>query len=191
MAVVRTPPTVATRTGGHYVQLGGQALHVFRFASTPDLAYEYFCDVPAVFSLLPDALHVTPYATDRYRLVIGATDGHGHTMAGIFDLLAIHEPGQAIRIVPDDNGPPINMSGLVFSGALAAEAVFHPEQNGTTVEYTVDIEMDIPVPSMLRLMPQHLLQNLGERGMEYKMTQMITGFTRNITTDFHTWARGG
>ncbi|NNJ12178.1 DUF1997 domain-containing protein [Chloroflexales bacterium ZM16-3] len=191
MAAVRTPPTVATRTGSHYVQLGGQAVHVFRFASTTDLAYQYFCDVPAVFSLLPDAMHVHPYADDRYRLVIGATDGHGHNMAGIFDLLAIHEPGQAIRIVPDDKGPPIKMPGLVFSGALAAEAVFQPEDAGTTVEYTVNIEMDIPIPSVLRLMPRHILENLGERGMEYKMSQMITGFTRNITTDFHTWVRGG
>jgi hypothetical protein len=40
-------------------------------------------------------------------------------------------------------------------------------------------------------MPHHILQNLGERGMEYKMTQMINGFTRNITTDFHAWAQGG
>lgn len=180
-----------TQRGGHIVQLGGQAVHVFHFAAPPNLAYEYFCDVPAVFSLLPDALHVAPYATDRYRLVVGATDGHGHTMAGIFDLMAIHEPGQAIRIVPDEQGPPIKMPGLIFSGFLAAEAVFHPAEHGTSVEYTVEIEMDIPVPSMLRLMPHTLLQGLGEKGMEYKMNHMITGFTRSITSDFHKWVRGG
>jgi hypothetical protein len=39
-------------------------------------------------------------------------------------------------------------------------------------------------------MPQSVLQNLGERGMEYKMTQMITGFTRRISADFHTWIGG-
>jgi hypothetical protein len=185
---LRTPET---QPRGHIVQLGGQAIHTFRFAAPPEMAYQYFCDVPAVFSLLPDALQVAPYATDRYRLVVGATDGHGHTMAGIFDLLAIHEPGQAIRIVPDEDGPPIKMPGLIFSGYLAAQAIFHPAEHGTDVEYTVDIEMDIPVPSMLRLMPHGLLQGLGEKGMEYKMTHMITGFTRSITNDFHNWIRGG
>ncbi|MEI7772779.1 MAG: DUF1997 domain-containing protein [Chloroflexales bacterium] len=191
MAAVYPFRTPATNAGGHYVQLGGQAVHLFRFASTPDLAYEYFCDVPAVFSLLPDALNVYPYAVDRYRLIIGASDGHGHNMAGIFDLMAIHEPGQAIHIVPDDSGPPISMPGLIFSGSLAAEALFYPEQDGVTnVEYTVDIEMSIPIPHMLRLMPHSMLQNLGERGMEYKMTQMITGFTRKISADFHTWICG-
>jgi hypothetical protein len=190
MAAVHPFRTRAARAGARYVQLGGQAVHVFRFAATPDLAYEYFCDVPAVFSLLPDLLDVQSYGPDRYRLVIGASDGHGHTMAGIFDLITLHEPGTAIRVVPDDSGPPITLPGLVFSGALAAEAVFYPERNGTNVEYTVDIEMDIPVPHLLRLMPQSVIQNLGERGMEYKMTQMITGFTRSITADFHAWLRG-
>nr|WP_044201190.1 DUF1997 domain-containing protein [Oscillochloris trichoides] len=174
-----------------YVQLGGQAVHTFRFAAPLDLAYEYFCDVPAVFSLLPDALEVYPYATDRYRLVVGATDGHGHTMAGVFDLITIHEPGEVIRVVPDEHGPPINMPGLIFSGFLAAEAVFNPDHQGTSVEYSVHIEMDIPIPSMLRMMPHHVLQNLGEKGMELKMNHMITGFTRSVTNDFHKWVRGG
>lgn len=191
MATGQSLRTPAARASERYVQLGGQAVHVFRFAATPDLAYEYFCDVPAVFSLLPDALDIKPYGTDRYRLVVGATDGHGHTMAGIFDLLAIHESGQAIRVVPDNSGPPITMPGLVFSGSLAAEAVFYPDHSGTTIEYSVDIEMDIPIPSMLRLMPHHILQGLGEKGMEYKMSHMITGFTRSITRDFHAWINGG
>ncbi|MBX0329769.1 DUF1997 domain-containing protein [Oscillochloris sp. ZM17-4] len=184
-----TSPRV-DRAGRHIVQLGGQAVHVFRFAAPADLAYEYFCDVPAVFQLLPDALDIQPYGPNRYRLVVGATDGHGHTMAAIFDLLAIHAPGQSIRVVPDDSGPPARIPGLVFNGALSAEAVFFPERDGTAIEYTVDIAMDIPVPSVLRLMPQHFLQNLAERSMEHKMTQMITGFTNNITTDFHAWASG-
>ncbi|MEI8308548.1 MAG: DUF1997 domain-containing protein [Chloroflexales bacterium] len=190
MAEVRSFRSPEARTGGRCVQVGGQAVHVFRFSTTPALAYEYFCNVPAVFKLLPDALHVQAYATDRYRLVVGATDGHGHTMAGIFDLLAVHEPGQAIRIVPDDSGPPIVMPGLIFSGSLAAKAIFHPQDDGTHVEYTVDIAMDIPIPHMLSMMPHSFLQNLGEKGMEYKMTQMITGFTRSITADFHTWIKG-
>jgi hypothetical protein len=190
MAAVHPFRTPAAHASGRYVQLCGQAVHVFRFAATPDFAYQYFCDVPAVFSLLPDALGIQPYGPDRYRLIVGASDGHGHTMAAIFDLLAIHEPGVALRVVPDDSGPPVTLPGLVFSGSLAAEAIFSPERNGTNVEYTVDIEMDVPIPQVLRLMPQRVLQNLGERGMEYKITQMITGFTRNITADFHTWLHG-
>ncbi|MEI7643132.1 MAG: DUF1997 domain-containing protein [Chloroflexales bacterium] len=190
MAAVRPFRTPAAGADERYVQLGGQAVHLFRFAAPVDLAYEYFCDVPAVFSLLPDALNVHTYATDRYRLIVGATDGHGHTMAGVFDLQAIHEPGQAIHMVPDKNGPPISMPGIVFSGTLVAKAVFSPELTGTNVEYTVEIEMDIPIPHLLHLMPLSVLQNIGARGMEYKMTQMITGFTRRITADFHTWVAG-
>lgn len=190
MAAAQPLRTPGPRPGARHVEVGGQAVHVFRFAAAPDLAYEYFCDIAAVFRMLPDALDVQSYGDDRYRLVVGAHDGHGHTMAAVFDLLAIYEPGRSIRVVPDSSGPPIALPGMVFSGVLAAEAAFFPDRGGALVEYAVDIEMRIPIPAVLRLMPQHLLQGLGERAMEYKMTQMISGFTRAIAADFHAWARG-
>ncbi|HMQ33245.1 MAG TPA: DUF1997 domain-containing protein [Chloroflexaceae bacterium] len=184
---LRTP---ALQVRGRYIDLGGQATHTFRFAAPLALAYDYFCDVPAVFRLLPDALDCYPYGPDRYRLIVGATDGHGHSMAAIFDLRAHHEPGVAISLVPADDGPPHRLSGIVFKGTLAAEALFAPRGDATAVEYTVEIDMSIPVPGVLALMPTSFLQALGERTMEFKMAQMIGGFTRGITADFHAWAAG-
>lgn len=184
---LRTP---ALQVRGRYIDLGGQASHVFRFAAPVELAYDYFCDVPAVFRLLPDALDCYAYGPDRYRLIVGASDGHGHSMAAIFDLRAHHEPGVAISLVPADDGPPHQLPGMVFSGALAAEALFDPAAGGTLVEYTVEIDMSIPVPRVLALMPTSFLQALGERTMEFKMAQMIGGFTRGIAADFHAWAAG-
>lgn len=185
---LRTP---APRARGRVIDLGGQATHLFRFAAPVALAYEYFCDVPAVFKLLPDALDCYAYGPDRYRLLVGATDGHGHSMAAIFDLKAHHQPGHMISLVPADDGPPHELGGLVFAGALSAEAVFQPVAAGTAVEYMVDIEMSIPIPGVLGLMPMSFLQALGERTMEFKMTQMIGGFTRGISADFHAWAGQG
>jgi len=181
-------PSMATHE--RYIDLGGQVSHIFHFDAPLDLAYEYFLDVPAVFRLLPDALDCRVYGPERYRLIVGATDGHGHSMAAIFDLQLQIDPGRIIRIVPAHDGPRHTLSGLVFAGALCAEAVFFPEPNGTMVEYTVDIEMSIPIPGVLRLMPLSFLQALGERSMEFKMTHMINVFTRNITRDFHIWAAG-
>lgn len=191
MAVSRPIRPSALKVRGRYIDLGGQAMHLFRFAGPADLAYSYFCDVPAVFRLLPDALDCFAYGIDRYRLIVGATDGHGHNMAAVFDLQAHHEPGHAIRLVPSDDGPPYNLGGIAFPGALMAEAIFMPQRGSTNVEYTVEIDLSIPIPSVLNLMPTHFLQNLGERTMEYKMGQMINGFTRGVTDDFHAWIAGG
>ncbi|NJN19080.1 MAG: DUF1997 domain-containing protein [Oscillochloris sp.] len=173
-----------------FVDLNGQANHVFRFAAPVALAYEYFCDVPAVFRLLPDALDVYAYGPDRYRLIIGASDGHGHTMAAIFDLQAIFAPGH-ISIVPTEDGPPNDLPGIVFPGSLAAEAIFQPHPANTVVDYALHIEMSIPVPSVLRLMPAQFLQGLGERAMQYKMSQMVNGFTQGVESDFHAWVTSG
>jgi hypothetical protein len=191
MATTRPLTPAAAANRARFIDLGGEATHLFRFRAPVELAYEYFLDVPAVFRLLPDALDCYAYGRNRYRLTVGATDGHGHTMAAIFDLQAELEPGRAVRVFPADDGPPVELDGLVFAGALAAEAVFLPEGGHTSIEYAVNIEMSIPVPGVLRLMPQQFLQSLGEKTMEYKMTQMINGFTRGITADFHAWAAGG
>lgn len=192
MTATRQLRTPASNARARYIDLGGAADHLFRFGAPLDLAYEYFCDVPAVFSLLPDALDCFAYGPDRYRLVVGATDGHGHSMAAIFDLEAHHDPCNVIRLVPASDGPPYNMAGLVFSGTLAAQAVFRPAQGDTsTVDYHVEIDMAIPIPNALHMMPLSFLQKLGERTMEYKMTQMIDGFARSIDSDFHGWVTGG
>ncbi len=184
---VRTAASHQTR----FLDLGGHALHVFRFGAPLELAYTYFCDISAVFRLLPDALDVQSFGPDRYRLIVGATDGRGHSMAAVFDLLVEYDPGRAIRVMHTDEGPPVNLPGLVFGGILEAEAIFQPGVQGTAVEYNVDIALSIPVPGVLRLMPQPFIQNLGERAMAFKMNQMIGGFTNSISADFDTWVAGG
>lgn len=188
MTAMRPLTAVATARRSRFLDLGGQATYTFRLGTPVQLAYQYFLDIPAVFRLLPDALDVRAYAPNRYRLTVGASDGHGHSMAAIFDLQAELEPGQAIRIFPAEDGPPVQMQGMAFAGALAAEAVFLPEGDRSRVEYAVEIEMSIPIPGVLGLMPMGFLQSLGERAMEFKMTQMISGFTRAISADFQAWA---
>ncbi len=187
MAASRYLRTLVQPTHDRYIDLGGQAVHIFEFAAPVEVAYAYFCDVPAVFRLLPDSLDCYAYGIDRYRLIVGATDGHGHDMAAIFDLQAHHEPGRSIRLLPAHDGPPVP-AGHMFNGTLTAEAIFWPQPDYTAVEYNVEIDMSIPVPHMLNLLPTRFLQNLGERTMEYKMNQMLNGFTHDINSDFHTWA---
>lgn len=183
------PYTSSVASGDHRraVDLNGAAVHLFRFNGPLELAYEYFCDIPAVFSLLPDVIEILAYGPNRYRLIVGATDGHGHAMAGYFDIAAVFEPFRAIRITPVDDGPPIDLTGFVFPGQLFAEAIFYPHAHGTDVEYSVELAMTIPVPKVLWFMPGHVLQAIGERAMEHKMNHMIGGFSRAIDTDFHAW----
>jgi hypothetical protein len=187
------PSAKREQTGAdvHAIDLGGSVAHVFQFNASPDVTYDYFCDVPGVFGLLPDSLECYSYAPDRYRLLVGASDGHGHAMCAVFDLMAEGVPGQVIRVMPAYDGPPPPTTGMVFSGMLSAEAVFSPMKHGTAVEYNLDLSMSIPIPGVLRVLPLNFLRNLGEKGMEYKMNHMVDGFTDNISRDFDRWLRQG
>lgn len=185
---LRSPATAARSSYGRVIDLGGRAVHVFQFAAPSDLAFDYFTDIPAVFRLLPDMLDVFPYADDAFRLIVGASDGHRHSMSAIFDMQLEGERDNYIRLAPAHDGPETNLRGLTFHGDLWAEALFNPQDRGTIVEYTVEIAMSIPIPSVLRLMPQSFLQALGEHAMTFKMSQMISGFARSIEHDFARWA---
>ncbi|NJP05341.1 MAG: DUF1997 domain-containing protein [Chloroflexaceae bacterium] len=166
------------------MDLGGSATHIFHFDAPAESVYPYFADVPTIFRLLPDTLDVFPYADDRYRLIVGATDGMGHTMSAIFDLQACCSQCQRIRLVPVTDGPVLAKKGLAFRGQLWAEALFSRDEHGTMVKYSLDIEMTIPLPGVLSRIPGNFLQGLGEKGMSLKMSNMINGFTRDIYTDF-------
>lgn len=184
---VRSPAALPGAASERVIDLGGQAVHTFQFQVPLDLVYAYFHDVPRVFRLLPDALDMNMYAVDDYRLTVGASDGYGHTMAAVFDLHAAEEENHCIRLAPTENGPLMQSSGLIFPGQLWAEAVFTPARSVTLVEYTVEISLCIPIPGVLKMVPQTFLQSLGENAMGFKMTHMIDGFARRIDADFRRW----
>lgn len=187
MTVTQQANTNNNTQANRVMDLGGEATYTFQFATPLPTAYNYFMDIPSVFRLLPDMLEIKPYAQDRYRLVVGATDGYGHTMASIFDLRAECHDNTSIHIMPTNDGPSVHMEGLVFPGSLWADATFRPSNHGTVVDYRVELAMSIPIPGMLRMMPMPFLQGVGERGMAYKMSQMIHGFAQDINKDFAQW----
>ncbi len=174
--------------GGRVVDLGGQASHTFEFEAPLDLVHAYFADVPAVFKLLPDVIHVQPYDTDTYRVVVGASDHLGHTMAGIFDLQAIFDGEYAMRLVPADHGPAVQIKGITFPGNLWLEVAFEPVEDGTIAQYTLELSLSIPLPGPMARMPRQAVQKMGERAMSAKISHMITGFARHVQSDFARFA---
>lgn len=172
------------------VDLGGQATHVFQFDVPPPLVYDYFTDLPAVFKFLPDVNDVYSYGPNLYRVIVGSSDIFGFNMAGVFDLQAEFQEHRRLRLYPVDGGPPVQLKGFSFPGDLWLEIIFEPdEDHGTIAEYSIEVAMTIPLPGMLRKMPRHFLQQVGERAMEFKMSNMISGFARHIEVDFVRFAR--
>lgn len=165
------------------LDLAGSATHLFQFATAPDTAYTYFADVPSLLRLLPDTLDVKSYADDVYRLIVGASDHHGHSMTAVFDLQVVCEEGR-ILLFPINDLPDYNGRGITFPGELQAEAIFRPGRKGTVVEYNLDVILSIPLPRALFFMPQNMLQSMGEHAMSFKITHMISGFAQAIETDF-------
>lgn len=180
----RVRNTPVYHTCDNVIDLSGSALHVFRFDTSLPEVYNYFADIPMILHLLPDTLDVQAYCKDCYRLIVGASDGMGHSMSAVFDLHANCTKENCICLEPVNNGPNMKQKGIVFGGNLWAEAVFKPDSKGTTVDYHLEIAMSIPLPGLLSKMPHSFLQSLGERGMAMKMSHMIEGFAKDIESHF-------
>lgn len=173
------------------IDLGGQTVHTFEFDMPLPVVYEYFTDIPSIFQFLPDVSDVQSYAPKYYRVIVGSSDLLGFNMAGVFDLKAEFEPGQYVRLFPATNGPAIRIKGFSFPGDMWLEATFTPTDDGegTIVEYTIEIAMTIPLPGPLRKIPRQLLQQIGERAMSYKISNIISGFSRHLEVDFARYVR--
>jgi hypothetical protein len=173
---------------GRVIDLGGQASHTFEFEAPGALVYEYFADIPAMFKLLPDVISVTPFETDMYRVLVGASDHLGYTMAGIFDLKVEFHEGRSLRLAPCKEGPAIRMKGFTFPGDIWLEIAFDGDSYETIAKYTIDISLSILLPGPMLKLPRHMVQKMGERAMSFKISNMMNGFSRNVQTDFARFA---
>jgi hypothetical protein len=174
--------------GSRVVDLGGHASHTFEFEAPLALVQSYFADVPAIFKLLPDVMHVQTYAPDKYRVVVGASDHLGHMMAGIFDLQATFDGDYAMRLTPVKDGPAVTIKGFTFPGDLWLEITFEPVELGTIAQYALELSLAIPLPGPMARMPIQAVQKMGERAMSAKISHMITGFARHVQADFARFA---
>jgi hypothetical protein len=167
------------------IEVGGRIGHLFQFPVTRQVAYDYFADIGAIFTMLPDVQEVLEFGNGRYRIIVGAADGHGHSMTALFDIEAIGEPGAAIYVQPFAGAPAWKGRGLSFRGDLWAEALFSDRSPGANVQYSVEMLLNIPLPPVFQLMPRAILQTISDTAVALKMRQMISGFVRDVTTDFN------
>jgi hypothetical protein len=174
-----------SRITSSQIDVGGRIGHLFQFPVSTKVAYDYFADIGTIFTLLPDVQEVIDFGRDRYRIVVGAADGHGHTMAALFDVETIGEPGEAIYVQPFQGAPTWKGKGLNFRGELWAEALFSPNGQGSNVKYSVEMNLGIPLPPVFQLMPKPILQTISDTAVSIKMRQMINGFVRDVTSDFN------
>lgn len=181
--------TPSDTSNDRVVDLGGQAIHTFSFNAPLPLVFDYFTDIPSIFTFLPDVIDVHPYSPNTCRVIVGSSDIFGFNMAGIFDLEIVLDQDRSIHLIPANDGPAVRMKGFTFPGDLWIETTFEPYEEGTVVEFSLEVSLTIPLPGPLRKMPRPFVQQLGERAMEFKMSHMITGFVRHVEIDFERFAR--
>lgn len=188
-STIRSLMNPSQRPGDNRViDLGGQASHTFEFEAPPSMVFEYFSDVPAIFKLLPDVMNVYSYDDNLYRVIVGASDHMGHTMAGVFDLQLDFEGDQSMRLFPASNGPAVRMKGFTFPGDLWLEVGFDTVGAYTVAQYNLELSLSIPLPGPMVKMPRHVIQKMGERAMAVKISHMIGGFARHVQSDFARYA---
>jgi len=91
-------------------------------------------------------------------------------------------------ISPLEGIPPVRTTNSLYSidcqGFYSSESIFSAAGVQTRVDYRINIQARFPVPIAIRIMPEHLLTNMAQNIMQWRIDEIVEGFIDRSTRTF-------
>jgi hypothetical protein len=137
---------------------------------------ENFVDL---FAKLPDVETVERYPQDVVRVIlkrIGAM-GYGVHLAYDVQFTFEHQSRLVARSLPFDPQDAWIGDGILLANYLS-ETRLVPHSEGVALEHAMDVEVQLPVPSILRFAPRGVVKAAGDALMEQKLAYFTDQMAR-------------
>jgi len=174
------------------IKLAGTATLTFDFPAPLTVAYAYYSDLRTVLHYLPHIEVVETFAPDHFRLLYASREFGGYSMQVYCDLRALIEGGlHMIRIVPEENLPPVDVSAGVNSsvarGYFSSRGLFFENGDATRIEYEFELRSKLPRPLGMRLMPGRMVNGIARNVTRTRMREIAEGFIERSLEAFPEW----
>lgn len=174
------------------IKLAGNATLTFDFPAPLHVAYAYYSDLETVLNYLPHIEIVESFGPDQFRLLYANREFGGYSMQIYCDLRALIEGGlHVIRIVPEENVPPVDMSAGVNSsvgrGYFSSRGLFFENGEATRIEYEFELRSKLPRPLGMRLMPGRMVNGIARNVTRTRMREIAEGFIDRSLAEFPCW----
>ena len=174
------------------IKLAGTASLAFDFPAPLNVAYAYYSELETVLHYLPHINVVDSFGPDHFRLLYASREFGGYSMKIYCDLRASIEGGlHVIRIVPEENVPPVDVSAGVNSsvgrGYFSSRGLFFENGEETRIEYEFELRSQLPRPLGMRLMPSRVVNGIARNVTRTRMREIAEGFIDRSLTEFPCW----
>lgn len=159
--------------------LAGSSTRTTHVPASLDQAWGVVENFVDLFASLPDVETVETYPGDIARVILKRIGAMGYGVHLAYDIQFTYESqtrlvAQSLPFDPHD--------AWIGDGILLAryfsETRLQPEASGTSLSHLMDVEVQLPVPSVLRFAPQNLVKATGDALMDQKLSYFSDAMSR-------------
>ena len=174
------------------IKIQGSVRRSFIFPAELPLAFAYYSDLSRVLPYLPHISLVRVYDHNHFRVLYNSTELQAYHIRVYCDVQAQLDGEKKILYVnPSNIAPPVETSADAQSttgqGRFSSRAVFRGRGAKTRIEYSLQLEADLPPPLGLRLMPGVVVNRIARNVTRRRMREIIVGFIERSMDAFPYW----
>lgn len=159
--------------------LSGSATRTTHVAVPPERAWRVVENFLDLFAALPDVAAIERYPDNIARVILTRIGAMGYGVHLAYDLQFTLEPPSRLvaRSLPFDPQDPW-IGEEILLAQYASETVLAPHPEGAALSHTMDVQVHLPIPSILRLAPRGLVKATGDALMDQKLAYFTDQMTR-------------
>jgi hypothetical protein len=174
------------------IEVAGSYRRSFRFPAELPMAFTYYGDVGRILPYLPHIFLVQAYRYDRFRMLYSTVELGMYHIRIFCDLEAqMDEKERSLTIRPFTGYSPVKASAGVKSataqGYYSSKSVFHPDGDGTLIDFRLDLQANLPTAVGLRFMPGSVVNRIAHNITRERIREIAEGFIERSIDAFPYW----
>jgi hypothetical protein len=174
------------------IAVAGAAHRSFVFPAELPTAFAYYSDLERVLTYLPHICVVQAYHYNQFRMLYSTTELGVYHIRIFCDLQArLDEKERTLSIIPLNGVSPARTTAGAQSatthGFFSSTSVFYADGAETTIEYSLQLQADLPRPGRLRFMPRSAVNRIAHGITQRRIGEIAAGFIERSIDAFPFW----
>lgn len=168
------------------------AFRSFYFPAERSLAYDFFSDLRRVIGFIPHIEMEEEYDFNQLRLRYTSTELGAYQITIVSDVkAALDQDKQLLEVLPlyevKLKVGKASLTSAITYGHYASHSVFKEADQGTQIDYRLELRAKLPRPAAMRFMPQRAVNQVAANITKRRVEEMIDGFIEGSTAAFPDW----
>ena len=172
------------------IHVSGNARQSFLFPADFSTAYAFYSNPNHIFKHLPYVSVTREYGRNQFQVVYEKMELINYRVRIYANVeFILDETAQVLTVSPFAGGEVVNakatLSAVRAMGEFSSQSVFLTERAQTHVEYSLQLEANLPTPVGLSFMPGNIIDTIAERITHSRIREIADGFIAHSIADFN------